>query len=266
MERVETLEEFLVHAAKGDKPVVYRLKDEEKQPCHQKWTNEFLEKVRISVGIHRATKPSFFNFDHSPVELARSAVLRQTTVGDLVKRRYSQGVGGAWEMISGTDTHLVLENGPVDRWRSLWDDCKEIANMVPDRLYRVGFWISCGKQGAVSDEELLSSQMHWDVNGHHNLNFQVRGEKSIIMFPPEDRAYLYPMPSRLWHLSRIDPRKHVNLQRYPLYEKAHPVHTILKEGDVLLIPSGWWHHVTHKGDVSGACTRQRKRSKLTSRH
>lgn len=151
-------------------------------------------------------------------------------------------------MISGTDTHLVLENGPVERWLPLWNDCKKIADITPDKLYRVGFWISCGKPGAKTDDEHLSSQMHWDVNGHHNLNFQVRGEKSIIMFPPEDREFLYPMPARLWHLSRIDPRRPAD-KAHPLFNRARPVTVDLQEGDVLLIPSGWWHHVTHKGEV-----------------
>lgn len=242
--RVESLDEFLAAARSCEKPVVYRLKENERYPCHSKWTNEYLETVDTSVGIHRATQPSFFDFTHSPVELARSAILRQTTVGDLVRSRKVQR--DYWEMISGTDTHLVLENGPVQRWSSLWNDCKDIVKLVPVKLYRVGFWISCGRPETGLN---LSSQMHWDVNGHHNLNFQVRGEKRVIMFSPEDGKYLYPMPARLWHLSRIDPRKPAD-DSHPLFKKATPLQITLSEGDVLLIPSGWWHHVTHKGEVS----------------
>ena len=66
--RVASLDEFLAAAKLGEKPVVYNLKENERFPCHSKWTNEYLETIDTSVGIHRATQPSFFDFTHSPVE------------------------------------------------------------------------------------------------------------------------------------------------------------------------------------------------------
>ena len=246
IERVQSLADFLEAATECSRPVVYQLKDHEIYPCHRKWTNEFLEGIDIKVGIHRATKPSFFDFRHSPIELARSAILRETTVGELVRNRNTEKE--LCEMISGTDTHLSLETGPVPRWAKLWEDAKQVVDILPAKLYRVGFWISSGRS---SSSKNLSSQMHWDVNGHHNLNFQVRGQKSVIMFAPEDSPYLYRMPARLWHLSRLDPR-YPDLNEHPLFIRAQPYEVTLHERDVLLIPSRWWHHVTHQGEVSCA--------------
>jgi hypothetical protein len=247
VDRVDTYEEFLEYARTGEKPVIYRLKKEEQTPCHEKWTIDFLEQLQIPVHFHRGTRPDFFNFQASPIELARIAVLRNSTVGELVKRRDKQGLNDNWEIISGTSTHFILENGPVEKWQELYKDCSDIEKILPDYLYRVGFWISCGKPG--SKDQFLSSQLHWDFMGHHNLNYQIRGEKSILLYPPSDSQYLYPMPARFWHLSRIDPRKPADYF-HPLLNNTHPILAELKEGDVLLIPARWWHHVTHKGDVN----------------
>ncbi|RBP48734.1 cupin-like domain-containing protein [Arenicella xantha] len=87
---------------------------------------------------------------------------------------------------------------------------------------------------------------HYDVN--FNLAAVVSGRRKFTLFPPEQVANLYvgPMldspggvPTSLVDLRNPD------MSRFPLFEKAlkAAVHATLEPGDVIYIPTPWWHAV-----------------------
>jgi hypothetical protein len=227
-------------------------------PPHTKWTTTFFQKLNnIHVHVHHGTIPEFFNFNSSPYELASSAITNTMTLSELVDTISQQSSNhhennNGYDLLSGTDTHMFIRekisthnNGVIPKYQELWNDCKDMIYKdlnSTNTLQRVGFWVS-GKG--------LSSQMHWDVNGHHNLNYQIFGKKKVIMFSPLDTPYLYCMPARLSHLSRIDPRPgKFNLSTHPLFTHAKPLYFDLQPGDVLFIPAGWYHHFYHDGEYN----------------
>lgn len=103
------------------------------------------------------------------------------------------------------------------------------------------------------DSDLILNQNLW-IGGsgcisplHHDLspNFlvQVQGKKKLIIFSPKDNKYLYPgQEVGAKHISEVDLRN-VDNNRFPLFNKATPYECILEPGDVLFLPSGWWHEV-----------------------
>ena len=82
--------------------------------------------------------------------------------------------------------------------------------------------------------------LHWDTP--HNLYAQVAGEKTFVLFPPGDSRHLssYPWWSSTPQCSPVD-FADLDLARFPEARRARPVECTLRPGDLLFLPSGWWH-------------------------
>lgn len=87
---------------------------------------------------------------------------------------------------------------------------------------------------------------------------QLYGSKRVLLFPPSQTYNLYPL-SILNYLryglklrgsySQVYPER-PDLVKFPKFEQAlsHSYEVILKPGEILFIPAGWWHEVTSLGD------------------
>lgn len=102
--------------------------------------------------------------------------------------------------------------------------------------YRWPFFFM-GAQGAVSP-------IHRDLA--HNLATHVFGAKRWRLFSPDQAELLYPNmgpddgPSaQTCHVDVEAP----DLERFPRYAEARPIDLVVQAGEILLVPSGWFHHV-----------------------
>ncbi|MEO0838230.1 MAG: cupin-like domain-containing protein [Cyanobacteria bacterium J06643_5] len=87
---------------------------------------------------------------------------------------------------------------------------------------------------------------------------QMYGVKRVVLFPPSQIYNLYPI-SLLKCLrnglkirasySKVYP-ENPDFVKFPKFKQAlsHRYEVILKQGDILFIPAGWWHEVTCNGD------------------
>lgn len=72
---------------------------------------------------------------------------------------------------------------------------------------------------------------------------QVFGSKTIILASPEDTPNLYPHEHFiLSNTSRVDV-KNVDYDQFPLVRAVKLRRLVLRRGEVLYIPPGWWHYV-----------------------
>lgn len=74
---------------------------------------------------------------------------------------------------------------------------------------------------------------------------QIVGRKAVMLFSPEETKRLYPdqdAPLDGCYFSKIDSFA-PDLDRHPRFAEANAVATVLEPGEVLYIPSGWWHRV-----------------------
>jgi hypothetical protein len=82
--------------------------------------------------------------------------------------------------------------------------------------------------------------MHFDGENAHAAITEVYGEKEFILYPPEDTPYLYPR-SDCGNQSQISDLAHPNPDQFPLLRKATRHRAVLRPGEMIFVPSRWWH-------------------------
>jgi hypothetical protein len=87
--------------------------------------------------------------------------------------------------------------------------------------------IFIGPKGAVTP-------LHLDIWGTHAWLTQLVGRKRWILFPPNQRPYLYD--------NQVDPGR-PDYQRFPLFRDASGLECVIGPGDTIFVPGGWAHWV-----------------------
>ena len=87
------------------------------------------------------------------------------------------------------------------------------------------------------------------VSGYHtdwadNILAQIYGRKRVCLVAPEQSRYMYPSSKYETGsiLSSVD-ANHYDEKKYPLFQKATQMATVINPGEIIFIPRGWWHHV-----------------------
>jgi hypothetical protein len=74
-----------------------------------------------------------------------------------------------------------------------------------------------------------------------SLLAQLVGHKQLLLFSPQEHDRLYPMDAFNGHQPcRVNPRR-PDLARFPLFQDARAMLVTLAPGDLLVIPTGWFH-------------------------
>jgi hypothetical protein len=91
--------------------------------------------------------------------------------------------------------------------------------------------------------------LHYDLG--QNLLAMIRGRKRLLLFDPAQLPYLYHSPiegpNSSFPYSRLDPRN-PDLARFPAFAHAQPIEVTIEPGEMLFMPSFWWHDVLSEGE------------------
>jgi histone arginine demethylase JMJD6 len=119
-----------------------------------------------------------------------------------------------------------------------------LPNWLPDR-YLVKY-VSAVLNRAAAIEIYIGGKggafpvLHYDGAGAHAFLMQVHGRKEFILFRPDQEQFLYPSPERE-NLSLIKNVENPDLGMFPLFANATPMKFVLDQGEMVFIPSHWWH-------------------------
>lgn len=86
-----------------------------------------------------------------------------------------------------------------------------------------------------------TSPLHYDEL--ENMYFQIRGRKEVCLFPWTDRPIMYAFPCRhpCDRQSMVGNPVKPDLDAFPRFAEARGHTAMLREGDLLYMPYGWWH-------------------------
>lgn len=82
--------------------------------------------------------------------------------------------------------------------------------------------------------------LHFDGENAHATITELHGDKEFVLYSPDTSPYMYPKPD-MPNQSRIPDIQQVDPQRFPLFARAQQYHTVLHPGDMVFVPSRWWH-------------------------
>jgi hypothetical protein len=82
--------------------------------------------------------------------------------------------------------------------------------------------------------------MHYDIDLANILHFHFQGKKECILFPYEQKKYLYKVPHSLITHESID-FSDPDLEKWPALKNARGCIAHLEHGNVLYMPEGYWH-------------------------
>jgi hypothetical protein len=132
------------------------------------------------------------------------------------------------------------DTGPNPDLAVLMGDFSTPEYMDRSHFVSSGFWVS--PAGVVS-------AIHYDGGGQHNLNVQVTGRKRVRLFSPYQAAWLYPFLATKdgpANFSQVHPER-PDLKKFPKFADAECLEGVLEPGDMLFIPSFWFHSLVHCG-------------------
>jgi tRNA wybutosine-synthesizing protein 5 len=189
-------------------------------PCWKKWSVDYLKEKIGSTTVRVAyTEMGSYNYAIREVKWIGGPF---DEISDLFLLPASQG-----------PSYYLAQLSIPGFFPMLMDDL-EIPAFIRDEdiLDKVNLWMG----GAGCD-----SGLHYDNS--HNFFYQVCGRKKMVLFSPDDTPLLYPsqLPGK-WHMSEVELHD-TDVNKFPLFLQAQPYHCIVEPGDIIYIPTGWWHDV-----------------------
>lgn len=115
-----------------------------------------------------------------------------------------------------------------------------------------------GGLGLVEPERILKQVAFLGRDTFSTLHYHPRNEaaavpvigtKRFLLYPPSQTEWLYPHPwySPRCNFSRLPLDGGFEPERYPGFARATPLEVVLRPGELLYIPVGWWHSVEGEG-------------------
>jgi len=87
-------------------------------------------------------------------------------------------------------------------------------------------------------------QMHYDIDLANIMLCHFGGKKTVLVFSPEQTPYLYKVPFSFSSLHDID-YSNPDLEKYPALRHVKGQVAELHHGDIMFIPSGYWHYICY---------------------
>ncbi|KAK9721492.1 hypothetical protein K7432_003373 [Basidiobolus ranarum] len=253
LERIPTALEFSRYVA-ANRPFVVR-GGAQSWPAMEKWSNEYLTSVIGEEEVTVATTPNGYadavvneQYFVMPYETREKF---SDFVEWLEKKEgihYIQSQNGNLK----NDYKLLQEDVPEDiEWASLALDKK------PDA---VNFWMG---------DTRSTTSVHKDP--YENIYAVIAGTKIFTLLPPTDYYCLHEKeyPAATWAKDHngefvikpevpetmvpwisLDPTK-PEYSKFPRFQYANPLTVEVNPGDMLYLPSMWYHHVAQREDSNG---------------
>ncbi len=221
--RIETVskENFINQYKSPQKPVILERLSQD-WPAHKKWNSDYLKKVAGEniVPLYDSKPSTDYKHQYAP-----ESKMKFKNYLDLLQ----QG-----EKDLRLFFYNILAEAPILTKDFSYPD-------IGLKLYKKLPVLFMGGKGA-------KVQMHFDIDYSDILLCHFGGKKRVYLFPPEQTKYLYRVPFSFSSLFNID-YQNPDFIKYPALQHLKGELAELNHGDVLYIPSGFWHYIVYD-DIS----------------
>jgi oxalate decarboxylase/phosphoglucose isomerase-like protein (cupin superfamily) len=208
--------------------------------AHSAWTLDYL---RLKIGRKQIRVKESATHLHPDLFSNIPSRYRESEFSEYIDLVASNSPERNKRYLSGDEIRILSDYTNVDpTFGLLRDDFETPGYFDREQIKTIGFWLSA--QGVVAS-------LHYDGDGCHNLNVQVKGKKRVLLFSPSQ--VLYPFSG----LTSVGPQNfsQVNIVnpdegRFPGFRSVRCLEAVIEEGDMLFIPSYWYHSVFHLGDFN----------------
>ena len=149
-----------------------------------------------------------------------------------------------WFFLDGDDVCFVEDGLPNHKFDALVNDFSLPSFIPNNNLVTTGLWLT--KRGT-------ASSLHYDSNGCHNFNAQIKGSKRVVLFEPKEYKKLYmntiTKKSSFYNFSKINWRE-LDYNKFPDIKDVQYIEGILEPGDALFLPVFWLHYFDHLGEIN----------------
>lgn len=219
VDRVEEIskKDFIKNYVKPQRPVVIEhLVDD--WPATEKWNFEY---IKNKVGDKEVPL-----YDDRPVD-------------------YKDGFNEAHAKMKMSDYVELLQREPTKYRIFLYNVLKEVPELQEDFDYPdVGLRLMKSLPMLFFGGENSHTFMHYDIDLANILHFHFQGKKQCILFPFEEKKYLYKVPFSLITHESID-FSNPDFDQWPALQKAQGYEAFLEHGEVLYMPEGYWHYMRY---------------------
>jgi hypothetical protein len=207
-------EDFINNYLIPRKPLIIR-KATKNWPALQKWTFEYLKET---VGDQMVPLYHSSKADPAKPINASAAEMKFADYIDLIQKE-------------PTDLRIFLFD-PIKHAPKLLDDYRSPTNLMEGFLdkYPNMFF---GGAGSVTF-------LHYDIDLAHIFHTHFKGRKHVILFDQKWSERLYCIPFATYALEDFD-IENPDFEKFPALNGVEGQEAILKHGDTLFMPTGYWH-------------------------
>lgn len=216
-----SVEAFVTQYLKPGKPVIIQGAMEDWK-ARSRWTPQYLMDKVGHKDIHVHQSPDgMFGID--PEKGGPRYEPREMTFGTFVEWMSSP---------EDADPRLYMQRLSIpDLLPELNEDFSLPPYINENQIFLTNLWFGPGGN---------TTRLHYDVP--NNFLAHLYGRKRLVMFPPRQSPYLYACRPNAYNMSRLD-LDQPDLTRFPNFSKAQPIECFLEAGEMIFIPSFWWHQV-----------------------
>jgi Cupin-like domain len=201
-------------------------------PAHQRWDLDYV--------VQRCGAKQVTIFRKQPDGPARKL---EVSLGEYLDIVADPDWGASYELLGVPQTRLWFQGEPDPALGSLLDDIDVPEAVDRSRLQSINLWLQGGR---------FENPNHYDPNGLHNLNVQVRGRKRWRLFDPDQGGVLGVVPALadigppLLSWEALHPDRCADR---PGHEHAICREAVLEPGEAIFVPAFTMHWVAHVDDL-----------------
>lgn len=211
-------EDFISNYMKVCKPIILKDFVDEHSPAYQKWNYDYFKEIAGE------TKVNVYGSELESIDRVASKPVAETTFAE----------------------YLDLISTKTTEYRLFLFNLLSIKPELKNDLYykdvtkgKVLKWLPFmffGGKGSIT-------RNHIDIDMSHVFITQFQGIKRIWLFPWEQSDLMYKLPYNFHSLVNL---QETDYEKYPALKFLNGYEAIIKPGETLYIPSGWWHYIQYE--------------------